>query len=149
MSLILYVIRSKKDKSLYFKTGQYGGWTDNIKKANKWSYITGPSQVIAKTLGKDHAEIVSIEGHFRQGEYHPIYMIRHKVTGEYITGKMMRRRGVLFTKRFVVAGSWCNLAYAKTFIRSRGVFRKEELRINPDELEIIEMTVFVPKRGDT
>ncbi len=145
MSLIFYLVRNKRDKGQFYSNARkHGGWVTDIRKASIWGTKNGPHQVI-KILGENFAEIVPMESHLRDGEYKSIYIIRHKVTGIYIANKPHRKRGVLFTSKYGCAGTWTLLCNAKTLIRSRATFWDERYRLNPDELEIIRMPVFIPR----
>ena len=139
MSLIYYMIRNKKDKSLFYRGRRNkvpSGWIGDIRKAT------------IKSLGSDYAEMVILEGFLRVGEVKRVYIARNKITGAYVTNKTQRRRGVMFTTNFAYAGSWTSLNHVKCLIRTRAIYYDQRFRLKPDEIEIVTMPIIIPKIGD-
>jgi len=148
LSLIFYLVRSKQDKGLFYSNAtKCNGWVSDIRKASIWGTKNGPCQIV-KILGDTFSEIISMEGVLRVGDYKSIYLIRHKVTGEYVANKTRRRKGIMLTNKFSAAGTWTCLSHPKTLIRSRAIYYDVRFRLNPDELEIIRMPVFLPRIKD-
>ena len=150
MSLIYYMIRNKKDKSLFYRGRRNkvpSGWIGDIRKATVWGLKNGPYQII-KSLGSDYTEMVILEGFLRVGEVKRVYIARNKITGAYVTNKTQRRRGVMFTTNFAYAGSWTSLNHVKCLIRTRAIYYDQRFRLKPDEIEIVTMPIIIPKIGD-
>lgn len=147
MSLIFYVVRNKQNRSQFYQSRTKGlgrsGWVDNIYKASIYSNMTGPSQV-KKIIGEDRFELVMINGTLRDGTYKSVYIIRNKFNGEYITNKNMRKKKEMFSTNFKHADTWTSASHAKSLIRAYSKTNPTGILLNPDDLEVIHMPVFIP-----
>jgi hypothetical protein len=152
--IILYVVRSKLNKNLYYKSrykGKSGGWVDNVHRASIWGSYHGPHQVLS-VVGKGNAEIVTITGLMQPGEYDTVYAIRHRITGQFVANRGHRVKGQFYTDKWDNAGIWTRPQHAKALIRGWSTYCKRpcmaqyNITVNPKELEIIKMPIFIPPK---
>lgn len=146
------MVRQKKDRNKFYKRregGKMGGWVDDPQDASVWTTYQGPHQVLAK-VGKENAEIVNVTGLMQEGVYDTIYIIRHKITGDFVANRKHRNRGIFYSKRWDDAGIWTRPHHCKALIRAWESYCKHpsmvqyNLSINKNELQIIKLPVFVP-----
>lgn len=147
MSIVFYLVRNKKDRSKFYQSRTKGvkssGWVDNIYRASIYPTMHGPSQV-KKIVGEEFFETIMLNCNIREGTYKTVYIIRNKITGDYICNKSFRRRKELLTPNFNRAGTWTCRMHAKSLIRAYASKNPTGILLNPDELEVIPLPVFIP-----
>lgn len=152
MSLIIYAIRNKRDRSKFYQSRTKGvrtsGWVDNIHRASLYSTLHGPSQV-KKIVGEEFYELIMLNCTIREGTYRKLYMIRHKVTGHYICNKTLRKKKILTSESFYKAGTWTCLMHVKSLLKSYSSKNPTGMTLNPEEFEVITLPVFIPNLETT
>ena len=152
MSVILYVVRQKKNKSLFYRargSGATSGWVNDIEHASIYGTYQGPHQVM-RIVGYENADIIAMTCLPQEGKYDTVYVVRHKTTGEFVANRKHRNRGIFYSKHWDDAGLWTRPQHVKAMIRAweRYCKHKSMLKYNLDikgeELEIIKMPIFVP-----
>lgn len=142
-----YAIRNKKNHSQYYRAKRKcvsGGWVDKLKRASVWGSRTGPCQII-KMLGDEYAEIHHISVFPQNGIEQSVYLIRHRVTGQYVSNRNKRVQGNFYCNRWDDAGIWPKIHHAKATIRAWEKYTVfKHLNIKREELEILVLPVFVP-----